>query len=261
MQGSKFYVLTISLGFLSSAFAQNPNIDRIVNAASFTQGQAVAAGSLASLFGSQLASGLAQAASVPLSVALGDVQSVTFDGVPAPLLFVDSGQINVQVPWEIAGSGGTSVVVHRGGGSQPLQIPVSSFSPGIFAVNFGSGTAIAINQDSSLAAPEGSIPGIATHPAHAGDTILILCTGLGPVDQPVKSGAKPTTLTRTLTTPTVLIGGVPAQVAFSGLSPDFPGVNQLNVVVPDGAPPGDAVPLQIQVGGITTTDQVTIAVR
>jgi uncharacterized protein (TIGR03437 family) len=37
-------------------------------------------------------------------------------------------------------------------------------------------------------------------------------------------------------------------------------VNQINVVVPQGVTPGDALPLQLQVGGITTTDQVTIAV-
>ena len=139
--------------------------------------------------------------------------------------------------------------------------PATAFSPGIFAANFGSGPAIAINQDGTLAAAPGSIPGLNTHPAARGDTILILCTGLGPVDQPVTTGAKPTTLTRTLTTPTVLIGGAQAQVAFSGLSPDYPGVNQLNVVVPQGVSPGDALPLQIQMGGITTTDQVTVAVR
>jgi uncharacterized protein (TIGR03437 family) len=60
--------------------------------------------------------------------------------------------------------------------------------------------------------------------------------------------------------PVVLIGGVQAQVAFSGLSPEFPGVNQINVVVPQGVTPGNAVPLQLQVGGITSTDQVTIAI-
>jgi uncharacterized protein (TIGR03437 family) len=257
---SWFFLLTFVI--ISCASAQTPDISRVVNAASFTQGQPVAPGSLASIFGSELASSLAQAASVPLSVSLADVQSVTFDDVPAPLIFVDSGQINLQIPWEVASSGAHTVVLHRDSGvSQPVQIPVNAFSPGIFAVNFGIGPAIAINADSSLAAPAGSIPGIATHPARAGDIILILCTGLGPVDQPVKTGAKPTTLTHTLTTPTVLIGGVPAQVQFSGLSPDFPGVNQLNVVVPEGVSPGDALPLQIQLGDITTTDQVTIAIR
>jgi uncharacterized protein (TIGR03437 family) len=259
VQGPRFILLSFVI--CSGAWTQTPAVDHAVNAASFTTGQALAPGALASIFGSQLASGLAQAASIPLSVSLADVQSVTFDGVPAPLIFVDSGQINLQVPWEIAGSGATTVVVHRAGGSQPVQVSVNAFSPGIFAVNFGSGPAIAINQDGSLAAAAGSIPGLSTHPARIGDTILILCTGLGPVDQPVKTGAKPSVLTRTLTTPEVLIGGIPAQVAFSGLSPDYPGVNQLNVVMPEGLSPGNALPLQIRMGGLTTTDQVTVAVQ
>jgi uncharacterized protein (TIGR03437 family) len=260
VQRAAFLLLSVTV---SCALAQTPQLSEgsVVNAASFAAGEALAAGSLASVFGSQLASSLAQGASVPLSVSLGDVQSVTFDNIAAPLIFVDNGQINLQVPWEITGPSSV-VVVHRStGASSPVTVALSPVSPAIFAVNFGTGSAIAINADSSLAAPNGSIPGIATHPAKIGDTILILGTGLGAVDQPVVTGAKPATLTHTLVTPTVLVGGVRAEVQFSGLSPDFPGVNQLNVLIPGGAPTGDAVPLQLQMGGITTTDKVTIAIQ
>jgi uncharacterized protein (TIGR03437 family) len=58
----------------------------------------------------------------------------------------------------------------------------------------------------------------------------------------------------------VLIGGLPAKVLFSGLSPQFVGVNQVNVMVPNGVTFGDAVPLQVQVGAVTTSNKVTIAV-
>ena len=74
------------------------------------------------------------------------------------------------------------------------------------------------------------------------------------------TGALPSGLAHAITTPVVLIGGVSAHVDFAGLSPQFPGVNQVNVVIPAGVAPGDAVPLQLQLGGITTTDRVTIAV-
>jgi len=77
-------------------------------------------------------------------------------------------------------------------------------------------------------------------------------------DQP---GSASDGLRSTNTSPQVPIGGVPAQVLFSGLSPQFVGVNQINVVVPQGTATGDAVPLQIQIGGITTSDKVTIALR
>ncbi len=63
-----------------------------------------------------------------------------------------------------------------------------------------------------------------------------------------------------MTTPVVLVGGVAAQVAFSGLSPNFVGVNQINVIFAPGTPTGDQVPLQIQIGGLTSTAPVTIAV-
>jgi uncharacterized protein (TIGR03437 family) len=190
-----------------------------------------------------------------------------FDGIPAPILFVAPGQINAQLPWEVLGGGSapgsTTVVVRRGAEtSDPKQVQIGPVSPGVFAVNFGMGNAIAINLDGSLAAPENSIPGIRTRPARIGDALIILGTGFGAVDPPGRSGNNSVdTLRRTVNAPVVLVGGREAAVQFSGLAPEFVGVNQLNIIVPDGVTPGDAVPLQVRMGDITSTDQVTIAVR
>jgi uncharacterized protein (TIGR03437 family) len=60
--------------------------------------------------------------------------------------------------------------------------------------------------------------------------------------------------------PRVLIGGVEAQVLFSGMSPQFVGVYQVNVIVPGGVQPGDAVSLVIEIGGLQSRQDVTIAV-
>jgi len=122
---------------------------------------------------------------------------------------------------------------------------------------------VAINSDGSIAAPAGAIPGVATKPAKIGDPggLVIYCTGLGAVDSPVANGAASLDKLRTATTtPTVLIGGKPAQVVFAGLTPQFVGVNQINVAVPEGTPTGNAVSLQLSLGGITTSASVTIAV-
>ncbi len=257
--------LSVILGFLlaaCAAFAQSPAITSggILNAASYDKASPIAAGSLVAIFGTNLAAAQAVADSIPLSTARGDVQSVTFNGTPAPIQFVSPGQINVQVPWQVA-VGSANVVVTRGGNaSAPVSVQVAQASPGIFSVNFGTGPAIAINSDGTLAAAPGSIQGLTTHAAKAGDVLEVLATGLGAVDQTVASGDKPSQLTNTLTKPTVLIGNVNAQVPFSGLSPQFPGVYQLNVVVPTGVAPG-TVPIQLQMGGITTSNQVTIAVQ
>jgi hypothetical protein len=64
----------------------------------------------------------------------------------------------------------------------------------------------------------------------------------------------------TLATPTVLIGGVPATLAYSVLSPQYAGEYQVAVQVPAGTPTGNAVPLQIQTNGVTSLANVTIAV-
>jgi uncharacterized protein (TIGR03437 family) len=57
-----------------------------------------------------------------------------------------------------------------------------------------------------------------------------------------------------------MVGGVEAQLVFSGMQPQFPGVYQINIILAPGTPTGNAVPLQFVMNGITTTDQVTIAV-
>ena len=64
----------------------------------------------------------------------------------------------------------------------------------------------------------------------------------------------------TTTAPTMTIGSVPATVSFSGLAPGFVGLYQVNVQVPENAPAGDAVPVVLTIGGISS-NTVTIAVQ
>jgi uncharacterized protein (TIGR03437 family) len=244
----------------------------VVNGASFAAGQAVAPGALVSIFGTNLAAGAASASSVPLPSLLGGA-TVTFNGALAPLLAVFPGlpgnglsQVNAQVPWNVrpseTSSGTVSVIVTVNGvSSAPTAVRMSEFSPGIFSLQSGVGQAAATTSDGrALVAPAGWIAGAVCRPAAIGELITVYATGLGPVDLPASSGDVPGRLATTITTPTVLIGGVPAQVQFSGLAPCCVGLNQVNVQVPRGTATGDAVPLQIQLGGITTSDKVTIAV-
>ena len=245
----------------------------VVNGASFAPSQAVAPGSLVSIFGTNLASSTAQAGSIPLSTSLANV-SVAFNGIPAPLVAVDHlstyDQINAQLPWNVvpggAQSGTAQVVVTRGGAaSVATSFQVVASAPGIFSLaGTGTGQARAINNsDGTFAAPSGSVPGFTTHPAKIGDPngIAIFATGLGAVSPPVANGGIPASgLSNAVTTPTVLAGNVPAQVIFAGMSPQYVGLNQINIVLAPGTPTGNAVPLQLQVGGIMSTNQLTIAV-
>jgi len=147
---------SVLLVFVSPCFvrAQTPQIldAGTVNGVTYASGQPVSPGSIASIFGNDLAASLAQAGSIPLSATLGDV-SVTMNGVSAPIFFVSPGQINVQVPWNVltdgSESGSIDVVVTRGQSSSNAQsVQIAPVSPSIFTLMpDGVGNAIAINSD------------------------------------------------------------------------------------------------------------------
>ena len=230
-----------------------------VNAASFTASEPLAPGALATVFGTGLSSAAVAASAIPLPWNLGGV-SVTVGGVPAPLLYVSPSQINVQIPWEVAVGTADLVVATNDTALAPLKLTIAAVSPGVFSLQWGVGQAIAINPDGSLAAPDGSIPGIRTRAARPGDYLMVFATGLGAVTPELADGMAAGNMLRNANvTPMVLMGGVPTQVLFAGMSPAFVGVNQLNVLVP--TVDGEAVPLQIDTGGIRTTDKVVIAIR
>jgi uncharacterized protein (TIGR03437 family) len=63
----------------------------------------------------------------------------------------------------------------------------------------------------------------------------------------------------TTTKPVVMVGGIQANVLFSGLT-QYPSIYQINLTMAAGTPTGDAVPIQIQMNNVTTTDQFKIAV-
>jgi uncharacterized protein (TIGR03437 family) len=91
----------------------------------------------------------------------------------------------------------------------------------------------------------------ANHPASVGDTLVIYSAGLGPVNPPVNSGAPAPAKPQSKTTAKVIvtIGGVAANVEFSGLAPGSVGVYQVNATVPKGVKPGPNVPVAISAAG------------
>jgi len=241
----------------------------VVNSGSYSS-QGVAPGSIVSIFGTNLATTITQPATIPLSTSWSDVVSVTFNSIPAGLYYVSSGQINAQLPFTVLPgqtSGTVPIVVTRNSGaSAPQNVSIVPVSPGIFTANAtGLGQAIATdNADSAIAAPAGSISGLTTHPISisSGHALIVWCTGLGAVNPPIDNylAASDGTFRYTVLQPTILIGGVAATPIYSVLSPQFVSEYQIGVTPASNTPIGDAVPLQIQIGGVTTSDQVTIAV-
>jgi uncharacterized protein (TIGR03437 family) len=90
-----------------------------------------------------------------------------------------------------------------------------------------------------------------TSPAVAGETLLIYCTGLGPVSPAPADGAAASGAATTALTPTVTIGGTSATISYSGLAPGYVGLYQINAVVPSGLASGN-VPVVIAAGGASS---------
>jgi uncharacterized protein (TIGR03437 family) len=221
----------------------------------------VAVGSLTSIFGSGLAGTLASTDSAVLSTTLSDVDSVTINGQAVPLVVVSDSQINAQVPWETVPGQVNIAVNRRSGSSSAFTAQVTTFAPALMSLNLGRLQALATNSDATLAAPANAIPGLVSHPAKAGGTITLLATGLGPVSQATTGRTSPDGSAQTTALPVVLIGGIQANVISAGLSQQYVGVYQVQVVVPDNVPTGSGVPVQIQAGGVTSSEPATIAIQ
>jgi uncharacterized protein (TIGR03437 family) len=156
------------------------------------------------------------------------------------------------------------VVSVNGVNSPPQTVTLASAGPAIFTLNAqGTGQGvIQIAGTPAFAAPAGSIPGVQTRPASKGEYLTIYCNGLGDTTYRPATGAAALSfpLSATLLQPTVTIGGIPAAVSFSGLVPDLVGVVQVNVQVPDNALTGNALPLVLTAGGVSS-NSVTVAVQ
>jgi len=217
-----------------------PQIAGLVNAATFQQ-RALAPGSLVSLFGMNLSGA-----------------TVQFSGVPAPILYASSSQLNLQVPWELQGMSNSTVTVTANSISTDLEsVPVGLADPAIFSLGAPQGGQGAIENVTGALVNAGA-------PAHAGDYIQIFATGLGAVTNTPQTGAaapqSPLSIVMQMTQPTATVGGVAAFVSFAGLAPGYIGVYQVNVQVPQGVAGGDAVPVVLSAGG-TASNTVTISVR
>ena len=246
--------------FVPSALnAQMPTVDDpggVVNGASFAA-DAVVAGSEATVLGSNLASSFFFATSLPLPTILGDT-TVSINGNPVPLLFVSPDRIRLQVPWELASETQVSLTVTTvsGGTSSPVTVNLASVGPGIFDASAIGGVA---GDPAILKADFTLVTG--SNPAPPGEVVLIFAAGLGPVtNQPLTGGPSPgNPLSETIAPTAVTIGGIPASVLFSGLTPGFVAFYQVNVEVPANVTVGPAVPVVLIVGGVSS-NTVTMAI-
>jgi uncharacterized protein (TIGR03437 family) len=215
--------------------AQVPKATGVLNAASYRG--SLAPGALASLFGSNLASGRLSAQALPLPTQLGGTQVLIQDPsrpnpISAPLYFVSPGQINFQIPFEVVRPNISISVLTPQGTSNAITVNLSPMAPGIFSQTAdGAGAALAFDPNFNL---------LTATPA-LGSTVIFYATGLGvttPAAQSGVGGASSPPLNQVSAPFDVYIGGTKATVAWAGLAPGFSGVYQVNVV-PSGEAIGD----------------------
>jgi uncharacterized protein (TIGR03437 family) len=215
----------VTQGYQSPSNSPNLADGGVVSAASFVTSPA--RGGLASIFGSNLGNG--------------DNTTVYINGFAAPVFFASPGQFNVQVPWEAAGIASFSMTAN-GTPSNVQLASVNTYSPDVFMVSWA---------QAAITHADGSLVSGAS-PATANETVVVYATGLGPVTGSMVTGKPASTTSLQPTSPaqaTAKIGGITAPVAFSGLTPGFIGLYQVNVQIPANVPPGS--PLTISIGGQT----------
>lgn len=189
--------------------------------------------------------------------------SVTVDGKPAYLYFYCSAvtsavcsqdQVNVLTPLDSA-IGPVQIVVTSGStSSAPFTINMQAQVPSF--LKFGASSyVVATHPDYSLVGPPSLYSG-ATTPAKATEEILTYAVGFGLVDAPIALGSSVQTGNLT-PAPVCKIGGATAQVAFAGLN--GPGLYQLNIIIPQGTPPGDNL-LSCSYNGANTQNGVLVTV-
>jgi uncharacterized protein (TIGR03437 family) len=234
----------------------SPKMAAVVNAGSLLSGP-IAPGEIVSVFGTLYSNGTAGVnvgADGKVNRAL-YANRVLFNGIPAPLTYMSSSQINAVVPYEIGGGSVTVEIDVGGTHSAQWVLPAAASAPGVFTQNgTGQGDGAILNQDSSLNS--------AQQPASRGSIIQIFLTGEGTTNPPGITGEVTQLDIKTPTQPvSVQIGGVDAKVVSATTAPEaIAGLFQVNAMVPPGIPSG-SVSVKVRIGEAVSQSAVTMWVK
>jgi uncharacterized protein (TIGR03437 family) len=177
---------------------------------------------------------------------------VLFDGVAAPLIRVDSGQITAIVPASVAGKTHSLVAVERNGQTAPsTTVVIGAASPAMLTLGAsGGGQCAAINLDGTLNS--------AQTPAPAGSIVSLFLIGTGASGQP--DGALAAAASNLVPPPVVVVGTQLAQVLYAGPSPgSTAALTQINIRLPSGA--SGQLPVFVLANGYGSQFGATLSVK
>jgi len=250
--GATAFVLTasgLSVIPLATSTAQNlPQVpaNGVVNTANYQGG--VAPGGLISIFGANLASS-ATAVSSPLPTLLGG-SCVTLNNAPLSLLATSSTQINAQLPPTLAAGRYPLVVrsIAAQAASSSITATVSKYAPAVFVDAQG---AALYHADGTRVDRD--------HPGKRDEKLTLYATGLGvTTGGRVAAGTPSPASPLAVTAPVSLYFGNPLIkeagiiVDWSGLLPGVIGVYQINCRIPGAHISGDALPITLRIGGVSS---------
>ena len=216
----------------------------IVNGAGVTPQAVLAPGSVASVFGVNLASATAVGNSSPMAQTLGGV-TARIGAQMLPLFFVSPAQINFQLPPGLPPGAQTLTVSAPGQPDVEQVFQVAADAPGIFLSSVADGVTFGL-----VTHPDGSLVTSAA-PAQAGETLTLFGTGFGQTVPARPEGfAVPALPVYFLTDPvTVQVGGVSSALSSAYAWPGAVGVDVLQFVVPAGLPSATNAPLTVTING------------
>jgi len=177
---------------------------------------------------------------------------VLFDGVAAPLIRADSGQITAIVPNGVAGKAHSQVAVERNGQTTAsATVVIGAASPAMLTLGpGGTGQCAAINLDGTL--------NTAQTPAPTGSIVSLYLIGTGASGQP--DGALATAASNLLPPPVVVVGSQLAQVLYAGPSPgSTAALTQINIRLPSTA--SGQLPVFVLANGFGSQFGATLSVK
>ncbi|MBZ2185698.1 MAG: hypothetical protein K7J46_13380 [Bryobacter sp.] len=240
------FLSRVALVVSSSAFAlwaQAPV--SVINYSGFNINAPIAPGSIASAYGNfGTVTTTATTTASPLPVSLSGI-SVRVNNRTAPLYFVSSSQINFVVP-NATETGRQTVEVLSGNDIVARgAVNIWDVFPALAAADSTpTSPGIIQNQDFSINRQNAR--------ARRGEIIQVYATGCGRTNPTVADGTAPTALSPSVARTEAFVANLPAAVQFSGAHPQFPGICQVNLVIPDQPFVTGQTPLFITVGGIAS---------
>lgn len=213
-----------------------------------------APGTLVIARGSGLASSAVSAGGLPLPTSLGST-SLTANGQPVGLVSVAPNAITFVMPGATAGAGKIKLKATVGGiDSNEITVRAAPAAVGYFSTTGdGLGTVLAGHMDGT--------PVTASSPAAAGESVVLYASGLGSLANSVAEYDWPTSANATSIPVQADVAGVQATILYAGAAPGYPGVYQINIVIPPGATTSAGANVRIFQGYAQTHPKVTIPIR